>query len=200
MSNQTENFGLDAELQKKRTDKFSPELENEAVNWLETLSGKEKGDFSTHEWLKDGQVLCAAMNRVQPDSISKINTSKMAFKQMENISKFITAIQAYGVPAFDSFQTVDLFEDKNMGQVINCIHSLGREAQRKKFNGPVIGVKPSDENRRDFDETILRAGDGMVSQHTTGYSGGASQSGTLAGGTRREVTTMGQETHRYNGA
>ncbi|KNC76782.1 hypothetical protein SARC_10735 [Sphaeroforma arctica JP610] len=122
----------------------------------------------------------------------------MAFKQMENINYFLTAIQKYGVPIFDTFQTVDLFEAKNMLQVVNCIHSLGRTAQAKGFDGPVIGVKMSTENKRNFDEQILRKGETMTTQHTAGYTGGASQKG-MSFGTRREVANPETATHRYNG-
>lgn len=34
----------------------------------------------------------------------------MAFKQMEQISQFLTAAESYGVTKTDMFQTVDLWE------------------------------------------------------------------------------------------
>lgn len=34
----------------------------------------------------------------------------MVFKQMENISQFLTAAEKYGIKQSDMFQTVDLFE------------------------------------------------------------------------------------------
>ena len=37
--------------------------------------------------------------------------------------------------ATDLFQTVDLYEAKNMTLVVNGIHALGRAAQRAKFSG-----------------------------------------------------------------
>lgn len=36
----------------------------------------------------------------------------MAFKQMEKISQFLQAAEAYGVTTTDIFQTVDLWEGK----------------------------------------------------------------------------------------
>lgn len=56
-------------------------------------------------------------------------------------------VQAYGVPLHDLFQTVDLYEDKNMVQVILAIHALGGRAQKNRFDGPVIGVKHADANK-----------------------------------------------------
>ena len=57
----------------------------------------------------------------------KYNTSKMAFKMMENIGFFLEAIGGYGVAQNDSFQTVDLYEKTNMVQVVNTIHAFGRK-------------------------------------------------------------------------
>ena len=46
---------------------------------------------------------------------------------MENIQIFLTAAEAYGVPRTSLFQTVDLFEMRNMAQVLNCLLQLGTE-------------------------------------------------------------------------
>lgn len=42
--------------------------------------------------------------------VKKIQSSGMAFKQMEQISQFLTAAESYGVTKTDMFQTVDLWE------------------------------------------------------------------------------------------
>ena len=60
----------------------------------------------------------------------KIAQSAMPFKQMENVSHYVEACSALGVPAQDLFQTVDLFEGKDMRAVVRNIHSLGRVCQR----------------------------------------------------------------------
>lgn len=36
-------------------------------------------------------------------------------------------------------------------------------AQKKKFEGPVIGAKMADENRRDFSQATLQAGKNIIS-------------------------------------
>ena len=46
---------------------------------------------------------------------------------MENITNFVKFCEAYGVPKTGTFQTVDLFEGRNMAQVLNCIQQLGTE-------------------------------------------------------------------------
>ena len=57
----------------------------------------------------------------------KYNESKMAFKMMENISKFLQAAEDYGVAKMDLFQTVDLYEKMNMPQVVLTIHAFARK-------------------------------------------------------------------------
>jgi hypothetical protein len=72
----------------------------------------------------------------------------MPFKQMENIGNYLSACSALGVPAFESFQTVDLFENKNMLAVVTNLHSLGRRAQKiPGYTGPALGVKLADANK-----------------------------------------------------
>lgn len=46
---------------------------------------------------------------------------------MENINNFQQAIKAYGVADLDVFQTVDLWEKKDIAQVTNTLFALGRQ-------------------------------------------------------------------------
>eukprot|EP00122_Pirum_gemmata_P005408 Pgem_evm2s4926 len=111
----------------------------------------------------------------------------MAFKQMENINNFLSACTAkLNVPATDLFQTVDLYENKNMVQVVLSIHAVGRHAASSGFKGPTIGVKMATENKRQFDEATLNAGKAIASQQM-GNNKGASQAGMTASGARREI-------------
>jgi hypothetical protein len=75
----------------------------------------------------------------------KPSTHQMPFKaftEMENIQNFLLYAEAYGVPRDQIFQSVDLYEGRNMSQVILCLWLLGTECQRHKFNGPTCGMKP----------------------------------------------------------
>ncbi len=59
------------------------------------------------------QILCRLINSLYPhgkEPIKKIPETQMAFKQMEKISQFLQAAEAYGVITTDIFQTVDLWE------------------------------------------------------------------------------------------
>ena len=46
---------------------------------------------------------------------------------MENIGNFLSACESYGLKKDDMFQTVDLYEDQNIVQVLICISALGRK-------------------------------------------------------------------------
>lgn len=58
------------------------------------------------------QILSQLVNSlfVGEKPVKKIQNSGMAFKQMEQISQFLKAAEAYGVSKTDMFQTVDLWE------------------------------------------------------------------------------------------
>ena len=45
-------------------------------------------------------------------------------KEMENISFFLQAAEAYGVPRHNLFQTVDLTEGQNLAQVQTGLYNV----------------------------------------------------------------------------
>lgn len=46
---------------------------------------------------------------------------------MENIETFLKGAEAYGVPNNSLFQTVDLYEGRNMAMVVSTILQVGSE-------------------------------------------------------------------------
>lgn len=64
------------------------------------------------------QILSQLVNSlfVGDKPVKKIQNSTMAFKQMEQISQFLKAAEAYGVSKTDMFQTVDLWEGQQTFQ------------------------------------------------------------------------------------
>ncbi|XP_046578736.1 myophilin-like [Haliotis rubra] len=190
MARRPRGYGLSAEISKKINDKYDLGIEREAREWMEALLGRslsenggDLGADGMHAVLKDGVLLCQVMNCIQPGSVKKINETKMAFKQMENISHFLASAERYGCSKTDMFQTVDLFEKTNMVQVVNAIHALGRMAQKNGFEGPGLGPKESHQNKRDFSEETLRAGNSVIGLQA-GSNKGASQSGMNLGKSR----------------
>lgn len=197
MANRPKGYGMTAELARKRDAKFDSGLATEASQWiaevLKTGSGdsaqlaSELGpvenakDFQTP--LKNGVILCHLINIIKPGSVRKINTSAMAFKQMENIGNFLTGCESIGCNKVDLFQTVDLYEAGNITQVVNGIFALGRKSQKVGYNGPRLGPEEATGNTRSFTEEQLRAGEGMIGLQA-GSNKGASQAGQSFGKTR----------------
>ncbi|CAL1689467.1 unnamed protein product [Lasius platythorax] len=166
--------------------KRNPEQEKEAQEWIESIIGKKFPPGETFEdVLKDGQVLCHLMNKISPGSIPKINSTGGQFKMMENINLFQKALKDYGVDDVDVFQTVDLWEKKDIAQVITTLFALGRTTYKHpEWKGPYLGPKPADECKREFTEEQLRAGEGLIGLQA-GSNKGATQAGQSIGATRK---------------
>ena len=64
-------------------------MEEEAKRWIEAVTGQAWGPTSFAERLKDGVLLCQLINTLQPGSVKKVNSMRMPFMQMENISSFL---------------------------------------------------------------------------------------------------------------
>lgn len=72
------------------------------------------------------------VNGIQAGSVKKVQTSKMAFKCMENINSFLAAAKALGVSSEELFQTVDLWEQQNLHMVVLCLQALGRKVRAEE--------------------------------------------------------------------
>ncbi|KAF3420466.1 hypothetical protein E2986_14086 [Frieseomelitta varia] len=153
-------MALERQVRAKIAAKRNPEQEREAQEWIESILGKKFPPGEAFEdVIKDGQVLCHLMNKISPGAISKINTTGGQFKMMENINAFQKALKDYGVADVDVFQTVDLWEKKDIAQVVTTLFALGRTTYKHpEWNGPYLGPKPADECKREFTEEQLRAG------------------------------------------
>ncbi|WP_139119013.1 hypothetical protein, partial [Pseudoalteromonas sp. BMB] len=65
-----------------------------------------------------------------------------------------------------------------------CLMALGRACYtHPEYNGPSLGPKPSEENKRQFTEEQLRASEGIINLQY-GTNKGATQSGQNFGNTR----------------
>lgn len=102
---------------------YNLELEGQAQAWIEVVTGEPfEGEFA--EEIRDGRRLCNLINVIKPGSVRRVNNSRMPFKQMENTSNFLKACRTIGVPEYSLFETVDLFELKDLGLVVKCLVSL----------------------------------------------------------------------------
>lgn len=67
---------------------------------------------------------------------------------MENIQSFYKAAKEMGVSDFDLFATVDLYEGRNLGKVMQSIEALARVSAKSGFKGPQLvgAAKLADKN------------------------------------------------------
>eukprot|EP00062_Callorhinchus_milii_P026602 gi/632988908/ref/XP_007883363.1/ PREDICTED: transgelin-2-like [Callorhinchus milii] len=196
MANHGPVYGLNRELQKKLNEKYDSNLEICLIDWISIqcqIQKPDPGRRSFQNWLKDGTVLCHLINSLYPVSnhpIERVVESKMAFKQMELISQFLTAIQEYGLGKFEIFQTVDLWEAKDLAAVQRTLMNLGSLALSKD-NGLYVGnpdwfPRKSTENPRKFTAEQLKRGNSIIGLQM-GTNRGASQSGMTGYGTPRQI-------------
>jgi len=165
--------------------KREAEQEQEAVAWIETITGESFPEGSYEDGLQDGVMLCKLMNKLVPGSINKINTIASHFKMVENLNKFQEACKKYGVPELDIFQTTDLSERKDIAAVTATIFALGRTTYKHpEWTGPWLGPRPSEENRRTFTAEQLKGGATVIGLQA-GTNRGATQSGLSMGATRK---------------
>ncbi|XP_063058366.1 transgelin-3a [Engraulis encrasicolus] len=203
MSNRGPSYGLSREVQQKIEQKYDTELETRLVDWIANQltaagAGQEvekpsPGKQNFQEWLMDGTVLCRLINSLYPPEtppVRRIPKPKAAFAQMEAISLFLTAAEVYGVNKVDIFQTVDLWEGKDMAAVQRTLMALGSEAVTKD-DGYYHGNREwfrrkAKGNRRSFTEEQLRQGRSYIGQQMGGHRG-ATQSGMTGYGTPRQI-------------
>ncbi|XP_051538856.1 transgelin-3-like [Myxocyprinus asiaticus] len=198
MANRGPSYGLSREVQEKIEQKYDSELESLLVDWIIAQCGgnierPQPGKLNFQKWLIDGTILCSLINSLYPrgkEPIKKIPETQMAFKQMEKISQFLQAAETYGVITTDIFQTVDLWEGKDMAAVQRTLMALGSVALTKD-DGHFRGSRDwfhrkSQSNRREFSEEQLRQGQNLIGLQM-GSNRGASQSGMTGYGMHRQI-------------
>lgn len=131
---------------------------------------------------------------------------------------------AYGVAELDVFQTVDLWEKKDISQITTTIFALGRTVssipttnftslkftflpnvfdhrpfvclsifvtnkqtyKHPEWQGPWLGPKPSEENKREFSDDVIAAGKTAIGLQA-GTNKGATQAGQNMGAGRKII-------------
>ncbi|KAI6233044.1 Calponin-homology (CH) domain-containing protein [Aphelenchoides fujianensis] len=139
--------GLGASVLDKQVSKFNEEEAHYLLEWIKTLT---KEDFNTDgsrqnfkDVLKDGVKLCQLLNAIQPGTIKKIQKPISNFACMENINQFTTAARTLGVNDEACFQSVDLFEHRDLFAVTMCLRVLARNVE-KSHNIPPPKAVPKD--------------------------------------------------------
>lgn len=158
------------------------EQKKEVLDWIESVTKETiPRDQPFEKVLKDGVIMCALINALQPGSVKRVQKKGSNFQLMENICAYQKAVKKYGVPEEEIFQTVDLFEARNIKQVVLHIYALGRRAQVVGYDGPCLGPKTSEENKREFSEEQNRQGRDAHIGLQAGQNKGATQAGLNMG-------------------
>ncbi|KAG8052769.1 hypothetical protein GUJ93_ZPchr0001g32895 [Zizania palustris] len=128
--------------------------QNQAAAWLESVIGHfglspcpSEQEFVAA--LRNGIVLCKAINEVQPGAVPKVVSNapcdshpSTAFQYFENIRNFLVAIQELKLP---SFEASDLEKDNidagSVGKIVDCVISLKSYHEWKQRGGTNGSVK-----------------------------------------------------------
>lgn len=168
--------------------KYDQELEQELRDWISECTGLNlPPELTFSECLKDGIVLCALMDALEPGLLGKnLPHTKMLnpFRCMENIEAFLKAAAKFGVATPSLFQTADLYDESNMSQVQICILALVDMAKSKGLTNSDIGIYVAEKQSRDWSDEQLRAGEGIIGLQA-GTNKCASQSGMTPYGASR---------------
>ena len=129
---------LTEDIATKEMFKYDPEAEASAIDWIEQVTGLKKVG-TMHEWLKSGVVLCTVLNKIKPGCVVA-KESKISFVHRENIGNYLDTCQKiFNITSASLFQTIDLYEEKNMNLVTTSIHFLAKEvAKNPNYNVPKI--------------------------------------------------------------
>jgi transgelin len=183
-------YGLDKALSERKQLKLHQQNEQSVRNWFDQVFQQTdviSPTMTLQQALKDGVILCDLMNRIVPGSCKPTRSSSIPFHHMENISQFLrVAVIELGCKKTDLFQTVELYENRDMVQVINSLYSVARHARaRGLLVIPALGPEVTKPHHVEFNENVLASGKTVLSPQM-GYTGGANQSG-ISYGSRRQI-------------
>ncbi|CAI4229901.1 unnamed protein product [Auanema sp. JU1783] len=185
VASRAEKSGIALEAQQKIHGKYDKDLAKSILEWVKNVTAEDINTDGSAENLTElfhnGQLLCRLANALEASSVKKINSSAMAFKQMENISFFLAFAERH-ISKTELFQTVDLYERQDPNAVLICLSALARKSE-KLFGKPGLGPKESAGEKRNWTEEQLKAGHGVIGLQM-GSNKGANASGMNFGNTR----------------
>ncbi|KAI9891527.1 MAG: hypothetical protein M1814_002650 [Vezdaea aestivalis] len=152
---------LNKDMRNLRLSKYTPKAAADVKDWIEESLGERLSSGDLLESLKNGILLCRLVNLALAPPGIKYKKSSMPFVQMENISHFLRASQLppFSLQPHDMFLTVDLYENKDPTQVLQCLAAFSRVAHAANPNvfRRTLGPKG-------------KSGNGLVSPEGTGPS------------------------------
>lgn len=124
-----------------RVIKPKPDDDRVAVvqRWLEDVVGKKNTEESLFAWLKSGVILCQVLNVVKSGICKQIYEGPVAFKQLENVQRYLKLVPLAAGPTVPIFSPVDLADENNFNHVVSHIQAMASLVQRDpKWTGPVL--------------------------------------------------------------
>jgi hypothetical protein len=127
----SDSFEISSDMKNQNRSEYDVELEKNVRAWIEgNLGYRLKGD-NLQQGLKDMIDLPELVNKLYPGAIKKISKSSLLpFKRdnFGNVCRFLTSI---GVKDCELCTFEDIYEDKNMNQVLVTILAFARIVQNK---------------------------------------------------------------------
>ncbi|KAJ1373175.1 hypothetical protein KIN20_035517 [Parelaphostrongylus tenuis] len=126
--------GLAGVVLDKQANKFNNEEAEFLLQWIQDIIGEQFDTTGSREnfreQLKDGQKLCKLINAIQTGTIKKIMKPISNFNCLENLNQFTTVCRTLGVKDEETFQSVDLFDGRDLFSVCVTLQSLARKVEK----------------------------------------------------------------------
>ncbi|XP_028552318.1 kinesin-like protein KIN-14A [Dendrobium catenatum] len=124
----------------------------QAATWLEKMVGplglpsQQPSEQEFVSCLKNGLVLCNAINKIQPGAVPKVVTNQSlgltwenqtlpAYQYFENIRNFLDAVDELKIPSFEASDIErDTVEAGSVGKIVDCILGLKAYHDWKQFS------------------------------------------------------------------
>ncbi|MCJ1317970.1 hypothetical protein MMC15_003297 [Xylographa vitiligo] len=113
----------------------------EAKEWIEDIIHKPIPPIvQLEEALRDGVTLAEIVQALRPERPVRIfHHPKLQYRHSDNIAVFFHFLGEVELPELFRFETIDLYEKKNIPKVIYCIHALSWLLYRNDMVGFRIG-------------------------------------------------------------
>jgi len=148
MSRRPHGFGLQQAVLDKQAAKYNENEGHALLEWTKELIGENINTAGNREnflaVLKDGVILCKLINAVKEGTVKKIQKPNSNIACLDNINQFVTGCRGVGVGDEETFQSVDLFEDRDLFSVCITMFSLGRKAVEMGKPGPTDVTRAAD--------------------------------------------------------
>lgn len=127
----------------------------EAKLWIEEMIKEKLPDGTANfvENLRDGHILCKLAKVFAPGVVGIVHKIKfgsvMEMLASDNMSKFFKALDHIKFDKTAQFSFPDIWEKKNIKNVVECIHKLARHLEKQ---GKFVNIKDLSNAGLEFDE------------------------------------------------